>query len=250
MSRVLFAVLALLAAGALQASEQGKPFYGYAYDLDSGKYLYTEVHDPVFEGGKQVGSRVRYVAPDGSLLGTKSIDYRPDCFVPVFRTELLKEGYVEAVLSSGANIDMLRVEGRDKPEKRKSVKKEGLMAADAGFHCLLQAKLPALIAGEKISFRFAVAGQLDTFRFEARKVGEASFEGRKAVKLLIEPDSLLRYIAPDLEMLYDPVSRDLYEFRGISNLHDPKTGSAYMARIAYYRVPPPDAPKNLPPLPR
>lgn len=250
MSRLLFAVWALLAAGSLQASDQGRPFYGYAYDLGSGKYLYTEVHEPVLEAGQQVGSRVRYFAPDGSLLGTKSVDYRPDCHVPVFRTELLREGYVEAITASGATIDMLRIEGRNKPEKRKSIKKEGLMAADAGFHCLLQSKLPALIAGETVSFRFAVAGQLDTYRFEARKLGEASFEGRKAVKLLIQPDSLLRYVAPELEMLYDPVSRDLYEFRGISNLHDPKTGSAYMARIAYYRVPPPDAPKNLPPLPR
>ena len=248
MSRLLFVLLALAFAGRLQASAQDQPFYGYAYDLDSGKYLYTEVQDPVFEAGKQVGSRVRYVAPDGSLLGTKSLDLRPDCYVPVFRTELVKQGYVEAITASTADgIQMYRKSGT---EKRKTIAKEGLMVADAGFHCLLQNKLPALIAGEAINFRIAVAGELDAFRFQARKLNEDSFEGRRVVRLLIQPDSLLRYIAPELQLLYDPETRDLKEFRGISNVRNPDTGKSYMVRIAYYQTPPPDAPKNLPPLPR
>lgn len=247
MFRRLLAVV-LMAATAAQASE-GQPFYGYAYDLDSGKYLYTEVHDPVVEGGREVSSTIHYYAADGALLGSKPLDYRNDPFVPLFRLTLAKEGYVEAITANGGNVEMLKIDGKGKPEKRKSLKKEGLMAADSGFHHLLQTRLPSLIAGELLNFRFTVAGQLDSYRFRARKVGEAMFEGKPAVQLLVQADSLLRYLAPDLRLLYDPATRKLLEYRGISNLHDPDSGKAYMARIAYYSVPPPDAPKNLPPLP-
>lgn len=248
MIRRLFAAATLLVATATHAAE-GKPFYGYAYDLDTGKYLYTEVHEPVFEGGRELSSTIRYYAPDGSLIGEKPLDYRADPYVPLFRLTLPKEGYVEAITGNGATVEMLKIDGKGKPEKRKSIRKEGLMAADSGFHHLLQAKLASIIAGQPLSFRFTVAGQLDSYRFRASKVGDSSFEGKPAVKLLVQADSLLRYLAPDLQLLYDPSTLKLLEYRGVSNMHDPATGKAYMARIVYYSAPPPDAPKNLPPLP-
>ena len=43
----------LLAGSALGAQAQGS-FYGYAYDLETGKYLYTEVHQPVIEAGSSI----------------------------------------------------------------------------------------------------------------------------------------------------------------------------------------------------
>lgn len=249
MIRRLFTAAALLLATTATHAADSKAFYGHAYDLDSGKYLYTEVHEPVFEGGREVSSTIRYYAVDGSLLGSKPLDYRNDPYVPTFRLSLVKEGYVEAITANGATVEMLKIDGKGKPEKRKSIKKDGLMAADSGFNHLLQDKLPSLIAGETLGFRFTVAGQLDSYKFRARKVGEGSFEGKTGVKLLVQADSLLRYLAPDLQLLYDPATLKLLEYRGISNLHDPATGKAYMARIAYTSVPPPDAPKNLPPLP-
>lgn len=248
MIRRLLTAAALLASTATHAADS-KAFYGHAYDLDSGKYLYTEVHEPVFENGREVSSTIRYYAADGSLLGSKPLDYRGDRYVPTFRLSLVKEGYVEAITANGERVEMLKIDGKGKPEKRKSIAKEGLMAADSGFNHLLQDQLPALIAGQTLSFRFTVAGQLDSYKFRARKVGEGSFEGKAGVKLLVQADSLLRYLAPDLQLLYDPVTLKLLEYRGISNLHDPATGKAYMARIAYTSTPPPDAPKNLPPLP-
>lgn len=248
MTARLLAATLLLASAAAGAAD-GKSFYGHAHDLESGKYLYTEVHTPVMEGDREVASTIRYYALDGSLLGTKPLDYRGDRYVPVFRLELTRKGYVEAITANGTTIEMLKIDGKGKPEKRKSLKKDGLTAADSGFNHLLQDQLPKLIAGETLSFRFVVAGQLDGYRFRARKVGEETIGGKPAVKLLVQADSLLRYLAPDLVLLYDPATRRLLEYRGISNLHDPATDKAYTARISYPATPPADAPKNLPPLP-
>jgi len=242
--RPLLAAALALSASLAQASTG---FYGYAYDLENGKYLYTEVHQPVIEGGKTVASTIRYHAPDGTELGKKTLDYRADPFIPKFRYDLPGEGYAEAITANGEVIEVLKISGKGK-EKRKSIRREGLMAADSGFHHAIQANLPKLLKGETVSFRFIVAGQLDSYRFKVSKVGDASFEGKPAVKLLVQADSLLRYVAPDLNLLYDPVSQRLLEYKGVSNIHDPATGKAYNARIVYFSQPPADAPKTLPPL--
>lgn len=244
-SRIFF-IAALLAGGFARA--EGEPFYGYAYALDTGQYLYTEVHVPKFEGGREISSTISYYAADGSLLGKKPLDYRADPYVPLFRLDLVREGYAEAITAVGDSIEMLKIAGKGKAAKRKRISRSGTMVADSGFNHFVQASLPSLIAGETVQFRFAVAGELDSFRFKARKIGESSFEGKPAVKLLVQPDSVLSLIAPDLNLLYDPATRQILEYRGVSNIHDPATGKAYQARIAYFSQPPPDAPKNLPPL--
>lgn len=236
----------LLSGAALSAQAQGS-FYGYAYDLKTGKYLYTEVHQPTFEGGKEVASTIRYYTPDGREIGKKTLDYRADAYVPKFRFDLPGEGYAEAITANGATIEVLKVSGKGQ-EKRKSIAREGFTAADSGFNHAVQDKLASLIKGEVLNFRFVVAGQLDSYRFKISKVGEGTFEGKPAVKLLVQADSLLRFVAPDLNLLYDPESKRLLEYKGVSNIHDAK-GKAYSARIIYPSEPPVDAPQNLPPLP-
>ena len=238
----------LLAGSALGAQAQGS-FYGYAYDLETGKYLYTEVHQPVIEAGREVASTIRYYTPDGREIGKKTLDYRADAYVPKFRFDLPGEGYAEAITSNGEQVELLKISGKGKPEKRKTLKREGATGADSGFNHVVQDNLDRLMKGETLQFRFMIAGQLDSYRFKIRKTGDATFEGRPAVKLIAEADSILRYVAPDLSLLYDIGSKRLVEYKGVSNIHDPATGKAYKARIVYFAKPPADAPKNLPALP-
>jgi hypothetical protein len=239
-----------LAAAALAlttASAWAESFYGYAYELSSGKYLYTEVHDTTFEGGKTVASTIRYYSPDGKEIGKKTLDYRADAFVPKFRYDLPGQNYSEGITSNGDPIALFKTsKGK---EKKKSIKREGLMAADSGFNHAIQDNLGKIVKGEAVNFRFVVAGQLDSYRFKISKAGDTTFDGKPAVKLLVQADSLLRYLAPDLNLVYDPATKRLLEYKGVSNIFDPATGKAYNARIIYPAQPPADAPKNLPPLP-
>ena len=80
------------------------------------------------------------------------------------------------------------------------------------------------------------------YRFRAQRIGAARFEGRPAVLIRVEPDSLLRWLVPSLELTYEPDERKLVEYHGVSNLHDPATGKAYNVRIIYPSKPPADAP--------
>lgn len=221
-------------------------FYGYAFDLKSGAYLYTEVHEQTIEQEAWTGGRIRYYNDQGDLIGDKPLRFTEDPYIPLYELSLPYKDYVEGIRAVGDDVVMFKGSGGTRKEK--SVRRRDLMAADSGFHSLLRDNFDALLKGETVRFRLIVAGNLDSFGFRARKVGDTTFDGEAAIKLMVEPDSLLRLLVDPLELVYEPRERRLLEYRGISNIHDPTTGEAYNVRIVYPRTPPAGAPARLPPL--
>jgi len=247
MSWLRSAVFAMLAGHAAMAQAGIERFYGHAYDLETGAYLYTEVHAQWIENGRWLGGTIGYYTPQGEKFAHKTLDFSADEFVPVFRMEDSRSGYMEAITDNRQAVTMERRETRQGKVEQKRIDKRTPMCADSGFHSCVRASFGELMAGRTLRFALAVPGSLDSFRFRARRVGETVFEGRKAVKILVEPDSLLRLLAGPLELVYEPEQRQLLEFRGISNVLDPDTGKPYQARIIFPAKPPADVPR-LPPL--
>lgn len=240
---VIAALAGLLGAGGASAEERQLKFRGYAYELDSGAFLYTEAHEQRIVDGRWLGGSIAYYGRDGTQIAYKTLDFGSDPFVPVYRLDLRYSGYWESITGlTPGRIEMSRRDGAKAEVETASIGRPARVAADSGFHVFLREHFAELQAGKTVSFVFAVAGKLDSFKFRAKKVGDASFEGKPAVKLRVEADSLLRLVAPELELLYDPGERKLLEYRGVSNLHDPATGKAWNARIIYPATPPADAP--------
>lgn len=241
----------MLAATAAMASDVPTDgtfrFYGYAYDLATSKYLYTEVHEQHLAGGKWQGGSITYFWPDGRQLGHKTLSFSADPFIPVYRYEIPEQGYVEAISSVGDTIVMSKTTKAD-AVKTDSIERRPDMAADSGFHSFLRAHFADLMAGRTVPFVFIAAGNLDSYKFRAKRIDDTTWEGRKAVRFQVEANSLLRLVAPSLTVTYDPDTQRILEYRGISNVHDPATGKPFTARIDYYDQPPPDAPRTLPPL--
>ncbi len=244
-SMKLLSILALCAAFA-DAQAQTVRFYGYASDLKTGKYLYTEVHEQNVEGDRWLGGTIKYYAPDGSKIADKKLDFSADPYVPKYVLDIPGEGYREAITAVSAGSLTMEKTSHGKTES-KTIDKTANMAADSGFHSTIVAHFDELQAGKTIPFVFAVAGQLTTYKFRVKKTGDTTFEGQPAIALTVEADSLLRMIAPSLLLTYS-LDKRLKEFRGISNMHDPATGDAYNADIVYLEKPPKNAPANLPPL--
>ncbi len=239
------AILGLLLALPAAAETVTVRFYGYAYDLETDRYLYTEVHQQQVTDGRWTGGRIDYYLPDGRKLGEKPLDFSKDPYVPVFQLDLPLEGYMEGITDSGDPIVMQRREGQGAGVERRSVQRDGPTCADSGFHAFLVANFDRLMAKETVNLRLAVAGSLDQFKFRARRIGDTQFEGKPAVRFYIEPDSLLRFLVDPLELTYDPAERKLLEYRGVSNIRDPRTGKTYLTRTAYYS----EVPKNIGKLP-
>lgn len=244
MMRRLMTVLAL--ALSTTASAETFRFYGYAFDLKTDAYLYTEVHEQEITDGVWTKGRIRYYDPSGALIGDKVMDFSSHPFVPVYRLDLPAQGYSEGISAVGQDLSLFKIVDGKRSEKTVSLRDN--MAADSGFHSLLRDQFETLMSGQNARFRLVVAGNLDSFSFRARKLEDTTFDGIPAVKFVVEPDSLLRLLVDRLEVVYEPKERQLLEYRGISNIHDPATGKPFEARIVYPAQPPAGAPETLPPL--
>ena len=244
LSLVVAAVLALIPAAPALGQETTQKFRGYAYDLDSNKFLYTEIHEQKISGDRWVGGTIDYYAADGSRIGHKTLDFSKDPYVPIYRLDLTTgNGYMEGITAvSAERIEMQKKGYGTSTVRTASIRRRDPVVADSGFHSFLRDRFPDLVAGKTVPFTFAVSGELNEFRFRARRIADATFEGKPAVRLKVEPATLLRLLADPLEIVYEPTRRRMLEYRGISNLHDPKTLEAYSVRIVYPSVPPPDAP--------
>jgi hypothetical protein len=237
-----------VAASAARADTQVMRFYGYAYELASGKYLYTEVYRENVDGGHWQGGETRYYGTDGALIADKVYTFPQDPYIPIYSLNQPAEKYSEGISSLGsADVDVHRSTAERGPQAA-TVPRATQMAADCGFHSYVVAHFAELMAGKKLKFRFVVAGQLAAYDFRAERIADIRFEDHPAVQLKIEPDSLLRFLVSPLVLTYDPRDHRLLEYRGVTNVINPATGKAYNARISYYTQPPDDAPKNLPPL--
>jgi len=243
-AKVSMAIILALAAFAAPAEETTLKFRGYAYDLSSNRFLYTELHLQHVVDQRWLGGSIVYVAPDGSEIGRKTMDFRQDPFVPIYRLELkTRGGYMESITAlTPERIEMAKQGYGAKGVERASVRRPRVVAADSGFHVFIREHFAELLAGQTVNFVFAVAGNLDAYKFRARRLSDTTFEGKPAVRFRVEPDSLLRWLVDPLELTYETSLRKLLEYRGVSNLHDPATGKPYNARIIYPSSPPADAP--------
>jgi hypothetical protein len=250
MKTLLATALALFALGAAAAEPEIWRFYGYAYDLKSDRYLYTEVHEQHVEVEKDhwIKGSISYFRPDGQLFGRKTLDFSQDQAVPAYRMEQYDIGRIEAITDNGDPIQMLLKLKADKPEKTGSIPKKPMMTADSGFHMFIRAHFDELMRGDVVKFAFAVPAEFSQFKFKMQRVEDTTFEGKPAVRVKVAPATLLSFIVDPLELTYEQSSKRLLEFRGISNVHDPQTGKAHVVRITYASQPPEDAPKPLPPL--
>ena len=243
-------LLALLLCAVCQtasADDATRHFYGHAYDLDSNRYLYTEVHEQKLVNGTWMGGSTAYFMPDGTEFGRKTYDFANDPFLPVYRLDLSKEGYAEGITDNGVAIVMSRQPVGKKAETG-SAKKDGLVAADTGLPRLLAAHFDELMRGATLKFRIAAPSRLDTFKFRAKRIADSSFEDQPAVRFQVDMDSMLNMFIGPLVFTFDPEQKRLKQFSGTTNVRDPATGKDYKVRIAYYSNPPKDAGK-LPPLP-
>lgn len=242
---VLLAATAVVLAQQSPAQAPTRPassadrLVGFAHDAATQRFLYTEVHS--FQRGVdgQVQTALtRYFDPQGREMARKTLDYRAHRWLPVFRLDVPAWKYAEGLLGQQGQITLFK---QDQGREQKATLERGnsLEAADSGFNHLLQDQWSALMRGNTVSFGLVVAGQLDRYRFRARRVGDVSIDGIGGVQLRIEPDSLLRLLVDPIDIVYDRQGERLLRYTGVSNILDPQTGQVFRKVTLRYSGPPP-----------
>lgn len=233
--KILLFISGLIFASMASAQEEDQCFTGFAYHLESGEFAYTENHR--FLGDSAWHTIFR--DPSGDVIAEKRTDSSLHDFVPVFTLKIPADDYLSGIRHDEEGWRMVKI--GDDGKEVKGFQIETPMAGDAGFHPFIQAHFDELKSGETIEFAFVAAGKLAVIDMKAFRIDDATFEGERALQFRIELDSWFANLFVDpLEVVYDPETKKLLEYRGIGNMHGPD-GDAYPVRVSYYSEAPPEA---------
>ena len=223
-----------------------KSYYGYATDLKTGEYRYTEVHNHQYDGDRWLSGTMRFYAPDGRFMGDKALDFSKDAYIPLVTFTLGGGRYQDSISAIDDKSVTVKTK-RDKDIETESIARQKNLAADSGFNSLLIDNLSSFKAGKSVDLSLIVIGRRDFYRFKAVPKGQLDFAGEKAIRISIQPDSLLRFVVEPLNVIYGLESKSLLRYEGISNILDRNTGKPFNVRIDY-RVKPTKSPAKLPDL--
>jgi len=222
MTTAIAAVTALLAS--TSATALVERFQGVARSRD-GAVAYVETHEVRVSGGRVTSAETRYDRPDGRTIARLSSAYAPGSFAPDYEFRDLRTGALEAVRRGP---DGIRLQDGDRA-KVLPLPEDVPLVAGQGLDRYARAHLDELARGEVLRVSLALPGRLDAFGFQLR--GERLENGR--VRVRFEPTSFfLRILAPSLEGEYDPVTRRLVRYVGVSNVAA-EDGSPQQVEIAY-----------------
>lgn len=205
---------------------------GEAYDQDTETLIYTEHHSFEYDGDRLIGSQVEYRTPQDEVIGRKTLDFTRSLSVPSYETQLYDGQFIEGLRYTDEGVVIYRSRDGGKSMDEKSIELDGLMVADAGFNNLMHEQYDELVAGETIKFRFIAPNRQMSVRFKAEHTGERDIEGMRVTEFKIAVASLIGFFVDPLRLSYDPQSRHLIEYRGLSNVRDPQ-GELYDVRIRY-----------------
>jgi hypothetical protein len=199
-------------------------FRGVARSKD-GAVAYVETHEVRLSGGRITSAETRYSQADGRAIARLVSEYAPGSFAPDYEFQDLRTGAREAVRRAG---DGIRLVDGDRA-KVLPLPEDLPLVAGQGLDRYAREHLEQLAGGEVLRVSLALPGRLDAFGFQLR--GERIENGR--IRVRFEPSSfLLRLLAPSLEGEYDPATRRLVRYVGVSNVAG-EDGSPQQVEISY-----------------
>ena len=216
--------IAITAAVLLATAPQVERFQGVARGSD-GSVAYVETHEVRISGGNVTSAETRYDHPDGRTIARLVSAYAPGSFAPDYEFQDLRTGAREAVRRDPNGV---RLQDGDR-DRLLPLPVDVPLVAGQGLDRYARAHLDELARGEVLKVSLALPGRLDAFGFQLR--GEKLASG--LVRVRFEPTSFfLRVLAPTLEGEYDPGTRRLVRYVGVSNVAA-ADGSPQKVEIAY-----------------
>jgi len=205
---------------------------GYAYDKQSGRFLYSESHREVLENGRVLKNTIAYKDDEGNLFAEKHIDFKKSLVMPDFYLVNTETGHAEGARGSEGD-NRLEVHFRqlsDVTVQKAYVETPLNGIIDAGFDRFIEQNWTALVGGEVLERQFLIPSQLDFYTFEIRKA-EAERKGEFAFQLGVKSIFLQMFVSPVL-VYYDAQTRSLLRYEGVSNIRN-SDGENFDVRIEF-----------------
>lgn len=187
-----------------------------------GKLVYREEHTVTFApDGKVLEAKTEYRDPENKLISVIVSDFAHSVTAPVHTVQDLRRGETYGIRYEGEKIVMYDSEKGEK-EQTKVLKPgfadERLVIASQGLHYYMKDRLEELKT-KKLPIVILIPGKLDFYNFEMEFLKEK--DGILQFEVHIQ-SRFLRLFAPDLKVHYEPKSKRLVYYSGLSNILDEK----------------------------
>lgn len=230
---ILRLLVLLIAGGPVHAVEKRIEYFAKAYDRNTGKFIYTEMHSEIWVGGKHAGSEINYLGPDGKVLASKTIRYGARRAAPDFKFEDKRTGYLEAAYWSGQSS--MEFWKRENPGDQ--VRQVRLNAptsdtvVDAGFDYFIRENWERLMQ-QDVLVHFAVPARHSFFDFRIQRANRPASNPALVLFDVRIANPLLNLLVDKITVGYDRNSRRLMTYEGLSNISD-ENGKSRAARIVF-----------------
>lgn len=187
--------------------------------IDGGRRLYTEERTRAPCRKTRDRDSVRYIRPDGSLLGTKIIRWRANQDLPEF--DLRMDASLKRVsLKFAGDTALIQLDRKGRIEDHRVVVPKGAVV-DAGIDTWIVRNLSRISAGASLEVPVLVPEFHRVLTFSVKRA--ATDPARPSeTRIELEPSSwFLRALSTPLLVAYDPSSADLKGFTGVSDIKGP-----------------------------
>jgi hypothetical protein len=211
----------LLGLGAILATVgpagAGQYYRGYAYTADDHRLLYSESHWIYDDQG--VGHRlVIYSCANGEAFARKWVDTTPGTATPDVDMLDGRTGYKEGVRTRAGQREVFEQPDATSPEKHSAIATPPDAVIDAGFDAFVREHWDALSGAGVSPLPFLIPSELHYVDFSAKKLRDEQSDGREVRWFRLQLAGWYAFVLPHIDVAYDAQSRDLYEYRGLSNI--------------------------------
>ncbi|MEM9305595.1 MAG: hypothetical protein AAGE01_26025 [Pseudomonadota bacterium] len=228
MNRIALA-LCLLLAGAAQANTR---YVGYAYDLETGKLVYTETHLEAPTGDDDVTLKTTYRDGDGAAFAEREARFDGFESTPDFELTDRRFGYTEGVVEQAAGFRVYTKEdGEDEEDMIEAGRRP--LVIDAGFDRFIRMEWDSLQAGDFARFDFVNCDRLSLIALRLSKKESRMTEFGAVTDFEMEPNNwLIRLLVDPIIITYRDTDKTLLEYKGLSNVKN-ASGKNYVVRIFF-----------------
>jgi len=231
--KIIFLVIVFPSFFPIWGEKPKYQYFGKAFDLKSGKFVYSDNHKEYFQNGKHIYSEISYKDANGKEFGKKHIEFLPNSNLPTFRTEDNRDGYTEGADVNGRSVKLFFRRKSQDPMSEKTITPSQPAVMDGGFDYFVRENWSRLELGERMSFRSLAPVQLDDYPFAVEKIKDEKWKGRDALFLKLEIDNfVLKRIVNPFLLVYDYKTKRILQFDGLSNIND-ENGKSLRVRIVY-----------------
>lgn len=213
-----------------------KPKYGYfgkAFDLKTGKLVYSDHHKEYFRDGKHDYSEIEYRDNTGKVFGKKRIEFYKNPLVPTFETIDFRDGYTEGAVVTGRSVRLFYKRKKEDPLEEKTYEPSLPAVMDGGFDHFVKQNWDEVFAGKRLGFHFLAPVQLDDYKFAVDFIKKDKWKDRDALYLKLEVDNfVLKRVVNPFFLVYDINTKRILQFEGLSNIND-ENGKSLRVKITY-----------------